>query len=257
MHESYTLKRQQGLKRVGRGAQEWCTRIAEFADVYSEIFEYVSQLGGIYGQIGYQTISILFFVSKRSPLKWTTFMVANTSKIVGNKSANDKKFFELLAQFRSSFPRLGIMKEIYPGIKPLFLCAYTRLINFSRAVAEYFAKSWSKCVSYSPSCSSSLKPALERTFIAITGSTAITELASEVDKAVAEINSECMVRLHGRLQRSELLLEDIARQNQEMRELLERLDSENYDNRIRTLRQLLLVILPIHPLGFNCLTEAH
>ncbi|KAH8885986.1 hypothetical protein GQ53DRAFT_845121 [Thozetella sp. PMI_491] len=202
-HELYTKKRLKGPKRFGRQAQEWITILAEFTEMFSEILEGIAQMGGIYGQIGYQTLSILFWV-------------------VGNKSKNDKKLLELLAQFRSSIPRLGTLGDIYPEIQSQLTTAYGRLVEFSRAVAEYFASF----------------PV--RVLVAITNSKRIVDMAAEVDKSVADINRECMVRLHERLQRSMHQIGDIARENDEMKNLLQRMDAENHDRSIKGFKKLLL-----------------
>lgn len=54
--------RKSGGKRVGRGAQEFVTGFAKFLGAYSSILDIVRGAGGPYGEVGYQTLSILLIV---------------------------------------------------------------------------------------------------------------------------------------------------------------------------------------------------
>lgn len=58
-HEIYVQGRKQGLKRVGRWAQEFANGFSEFVSAYSGIVDIVQGAGGPYGEVAYQTLSIL------------------------------------------------------------------------------------------------------------------------------------------------------------------------------------------------------
>jgi hypothetical protein len=66
--------------------------------------------------------------------------------VVVNKSNNDKKIMELLDDLRKSFPRLDSWPLIYPTdeMRDLVAAVYNQVTEFSMAVAEYFARFWSK-----------------------------------------------------------------------------------------------------------------
>ena len=58
----YQLEREHGPKKVGRWAQEFASGFARFVATYSGILEIVRRAGGPYGEVGYQTLSILLIV---------------------------------------------------------------------------------------------------------------------------------------------------------------------------------------------------
>jgi hypothetical protein len=58
-HEIYVQDRKQGSKRVGRWAQEFANGFSEFVSAYSGIVDIVQGAGGPYGEVAYQTLSIL------------------------------------------------------------------------------------------------------------------------------------------------------------------------------------------------------
>lgn len=60
--ETYQDQRIQGRKRLGRGVQEFASGLSQFLGAYSSILDIVKGAGGPYGEIGYQTLSILLIV---------------------------------------------------------------------------------------------------------------------------------------------------------------------------------------------------
>lgn len=60
--DAYKLEREHGSKRVGRWAQEFANGFAEFFSAYSGILDIMRGAGGPYGEVGYQTLSILLIV---------------------------------------------------------------------------------------------------------------------------------------------------------------------------------------------------
>jgi hypothetical protein len=61
--DAYQLEREHGSKRISRWAQEFANGFAEFVSAYSGILDIVKGAGGPYGEVGYQTLSILLIVS--------------------------------------------------------------------------------------------------------------------------------------------------------------------------------------------------
>ena len=62
-HDIYRLGRKHGSKRVGRWAQEFANGFADFIGAYSGIVDIIKGAGGPYGEVAYQTLSILLIVS--------------------------------------------------------------------------------------------------------------------------------------------------------------------------------------------------
>jgi hypothetical protein len=62
-HSVYTENRKHGAKRVGRWAQEFAFGFSAFVSAYSGIVDAVKTAGGPYGEVAYQTLSILLIVS--------------------------------------------------------------------------------------------------------------------------------------------------------------------------------------------------
>lgn len=62
-HDAYQHERAKGLKMVASGAQRHLNDFAQFVGAYEGILERVSSAGGPYGEVGYQTLSILLIVS--------------------------------------------------------------------------------------------------------------------------------------------------------------------------------------------------
>jgi hypothetical protein len=128
--DAYQLDRKHGAKRVGRWGQEFANAFAEFVSAYSGILDIVKGAGGPYGEIGYQTLSILLIV-------------------VVNKNNNDTKIKDLLDELRKSFPRLENWSYMYPTqpMRVLVANVYEQVTEFSRAAVKYFTQFWSECVS--------------------------------------------------------------------------------------------------------------
>jgi hypothetical protein len=59
----YKQDRQTGAKKVGRGAQRFINSFADFLKAYSGIVEILRGAGQIYGEVAYETLSILLIVS--------------------------------------------------------------------------------------------------------------------------------------------------------------------------------------------------
>jgi hypothetical protein len=62
-HDVYTENRKHGAKKVGRWAQEFAIGFSAFVSAYSGIVDAVKTAGGPYGEVAYQTLSILLIVS--------------------------------------------------------------------------------------------------------------------------------------------------------------------------------------------------
>ena len=62
--ETHQDQRKYGGKRIGRGAQEFVSGFAQFLGAYSSILDIVRGAGGPYGEVGYQTLSILLIVCR-------------------------------------------------------------------------------------------------------------------------------------------------------------------------------------------------
>lgn len=129
--DEYQFQREHGSKRVGRWAQEFANGFAEFVGAYSGIIDIIKGAGGPYGEVGYQTLSILLIV-------------------VVNKSNNDMKIKDLLDELRKSFPRLENWSHMYPTqpMRVLVANVYDQVTEFSRTAAKYFARFWSKFMNY-------------------------------------------------------------------------------------------------------------
>ncbi|TVY38285.1 hypothetical protein LOCC1_G007041, partial [Lachnellula occidentalis] len=124
-HDVYTEYRKKGPKRVGRWVQDFTSGFSRFVGAYSGMVDIVRGAGGPYGEVAYQTLSILLIV-------------------VVNKSANDTKIKDLLDDIRKSFPILENWPQIYPTptMRALVANAYEQVIEFSRAAAYYLTNFW-------------------------------------------------------------------------------------------------------------------
>lgn len=60
---TYKRERQSGAKKVGRVAQGFVKSFADFLHAYSGIIELLRSAGHVYGDVAYETLSILFIVS--------------------------------------------------------------------------------------------------------------------------------------------------------------------------------------------------
>ena len=62
-HDVYTEDRKKGPKKVGQWAQDFANGFSEFVGAYSGIVDIVRGAGGPYGEVAYQSLSILLIVS--------------------------------------------------------------------------------------------------------------------------------------------------------------------------------------------------
>lgn len=62
VNSTYNRERKEGGKRVGRVAQEFVHSFSEFLGVYSGIVNIMKGAGQIYGEVAYETLSVLFIV---------------------------------------------------------------------------------------------------------------------------------------------------------------------------------------------------
>jgi hypothetical protein len=62
VNSTYNREREGGGKKVGRVAQEFVNSFSEFLGVYSGIVNLVKGAGQIYGEVAYETLSVLFIV---------------------------------------------------------------------------------------------------------------------------------------------------------------------------------------------------
>ncbi|CAG8955734.1 hypothetical protein HYFRA_00011000 [Hymenoscyphus fraxineus] len=218
IHDNYTVDRQHGVKKTGRKIQTFADAFGQFVSAYSGIIEVIATASGPYGEVAYQTLSIFFTV-------------------VVNKTRNDEKIAELLDDMRKTFPKLEPWKDIYPtdNMKALVATAYQQVITFCRAASEYFTRFF------------------KRLMMAIMpqSSMNINEVAAQIYKTLAEINSEGMFGLHGRTQSIQRKLTDVLAQNRSLldefaayrKEVEERVLQED-KQRLEALRKALRVTLP-------------
>ncbi|KAK3690380.1 hypothetical protein B0T22DRAFT_515714 [Podospora appendiculata] len=162
-HDAYTQERAAGGRMVASAVQRGLDAMAKFIGAYSSLLETVMSAGGPYGEVGYQTLSILLIV-------------------VVNKSKNDSRIVDHLTQIQKSIPRLAVWKAIYPNdtMRELVANAYIQVIEFSRAAAKYFTRFW------------------HRVYLAVAPKVTIKfdEAATRLYKILAEINAEAMLGLH-------------------------------------------------------------
>ncbi|TVY32027.1 hypothetical protein LSUB1_G008432 [Lachnellula subtilissima] len=214
-HDVYTEYRKKGPKRVGRWAQDFANGFSQFVGAYSGIVDIVRSAGGPYGEVAYQSLSILLIV-------------------VVNKSANDTKIKDLLDDIRKSFPRLENWPQIYPTrtMKALVATAYEQVTEFSRAAAYYFTNFW------------------RRFAMAIIAppSMVVDKDAALIHKTLAEISSEAMFGLHGRshnietqVVRSQQTIEQLEAQATSSNEKLKKL--QDHAKRIEDTNDWLLMAL--------------
>ncbi|PSS00674.1 hypothetical protein BD289DRAFT_18922 [Coniella lustricola] len=144
--------------------------MARFAGAYSSILDAVTSAAGPYAQVGWQTISALLIV----------FV---------NKGKNDTNLQDHMNQIETMLPRLGMWKGIYQGgeigteIQRLVGEIYTKVIDFSRAVAEYCCHFWTRRVRHA------LVPSATLPF---------DQVAKSIYKILAEVNATAAVGLHAR-----------------------------------------------------------
>jgi hypothetical protein len=62
VNSTYNRERKDGGKKVGRVAQQFVHSFSEFLSVYSGIVNIMKGAGQIYGEVAYETLSVLFIV---------------------------------------------------------------------------------------------------------------------------------------------------------------------------------------------------
>ena len=62
VNSTYHRERNEGGKKVGRVAQEFVHSFSEFLGVYSGIVNIMKGAGQVYGEVAYETLSVLFIV---------------------------------------------------------------------------------------------------------------------------------------------------------------------------------------------------
>ncbi|KAJ2986019.1 hypothetical protein NUW58_g5232 [Xylaria curta] len=192
--DMYQKRRQEGTLRFAHRIQAFANGIAEFITAYSGIIELVRGAGGPYGEVGYQTLSILLIV----------FV---------NKNDNDTKILEMLNEIRKSLPRLKSWKDIYPTpeMKELVASAYKLVTEFSRAAVQYFARFGRRVLAA----------------VVPTMSSRVDGIAACIHKCLAEINSEAMIGLHIRSQKIQQQIQKFSADKEKMLMEIRDLTTEN------------------------------
>ncbi|EED20798.1 hypothetical protein TSTA_039920 [Talaromyces stipitatus ATCC 10500] len=202
VQKSYQVKRRTGWRKVGHQAQTFVKKFADFMGVYSGIISLLKGAGGIYGEVAYETLSILFIV-------------------VVNKSANDSKIGDLLFELRRSFPKLDDWTSIYPtsNMKMLVTEVYKQVIEFARDASLYYTQF------------------ITRLWMAIGNPPVrgIDKIATRIHQKLAEVSSEATMLLHrrnqsiqGTVENNNARLKTVERQNDVLLDAYERI-KENYE----------------------------
>ncbi|MCJ1385588.1 hypothetical protein MMC17_008711 [Xylographa soralifera] len=185
-HDKYETNRKSGGKKVGRRAQLFVKRFADFMQCYSGVIEVLKGAGQMYGIVAYETLSI--------------FLV-----VVINKGGNDSKIAELLGDLRKSFPQLSDWKKIYPtvSIKTLVAEVYKQVIDFARDASLYFThfstRLW-RAIGRPPSMG------IDNTVGAIRGK-------------LAAVNAEAMIQLHKRTKNIDVTVQESHREIKKLKDL--------------------------------------
>ncbi|KAK3984334.1 hypothetical protein QBC44DRAFT_337174 [Cladorrhinum sp. PSN332] len=150
-------------KRIASRVQHGLNKFAEFVNAFDGVLQKVASAGSPFGEVGYQTLSILLLV-------------------ITTKTKNDNRVTEYLDGIRKSLPRLEVWKDIYPTdpMRDLVADAYLQVIEFSRSASEYLARFWL------------------RFYLAVNpvATVKFEEAASGLHQTLAEINAEAMLGLH-------------------------------------------------------------
>ncbi|KAI0025279.1 hypothetical protein F4780DRAFT_775263 [Xylariomycetidae sp. FL0641] len=174
--------------------------LVQFVDRYSPVVEAVASLGGPYGTVAYQTLSLLVSV-------WV------------NKVKNDNKVTDLLEVIGIELPRLEKWTSIYPteAMENLISEAYLQILTFAREATKYL-------------CRSSRRFALALPGAGIN----LDDMAVEIRDVLAKISDEAAMGLHQRSQviqqdQQELLAKNAALQKEleEQRWLSDQRDQED------------------------------
>jgi hypothetical protein len=67
--QSYQRERQTGVKKAGKLTQDFVKTFADFLGVYSGIISLMKGAGSMYGEVAYETLSILFIVGLPTSLE--------------------------------------------------------------------------------------------------------------------------------------------------------------------------------------------
>lgn len=73
VRKNYQVERQTSWKKVGHQAQTFVKTFADFMGVYSGIISLLKGAGQVYGEVAYETLSILFIVRPRTLFPQTTY----------------------------------------------------------------------------------------------------------------------------------------------------------------------------------------
>ncbi|KAE9370953.1 hypothetical protein N431DRAFT_379747 [Stipitochalara longipes BDJ] len=175
VNSTYNRERTEGGKKIGRVAQGFVHSFSEFLGVYSGIVNIMKGAGQVYGEVAYETLSILFIV-------------------VVNKGRNDSGIGNLLNELRKSFPQLDDWTLIYPtaSMKQVVAEVYKEVITFARDASIYFTRFRT------------------RLWMAIGNPPAmgVEKTASIIHGKLAEVTSEAMLNLHKRNQQIQLTVEE-------------------------------------------------
>jgi hypothetical protein len=68
VNSKYNRERNEGGKKIGRFAQEFVHSFSEFLGAYSGIVNIMKDAGQVYGEVAYETLSVLFIVYSRLPV---------------------------------------------------------------------------------------------------------------------------------------------------------------------------------------------
>ncbi|KAK4159563.1 hypothetical protein QBC43DRAFT_326896 [Cladorrhinum sp. PSN259] len=167
-HDRYRKDRGRGgkkAKRIANQMQHGLSSFAQFVSAFDGILEKVASAGAPFGEVGYQTLSILLI-------------------IITTKTKNDDRIIKCLDDIRRALPRLDVWEDIYPTdeMRDLVSSAYLQVIEFSRKASEYFARFWLRFYL-------AINPAATTNF---------EDMATGLSQILAEINAEALFGLHGR-----------------------------------------------------------
>ncbi|KAI1873284.1 uncharacterized protein JN550_003537 [Neoarthrinium moseri] len=162
---TYQNRRQIGMRAVGAGLQRGMNDLSVVIAKFSSIVDAVAGAGGPYGQVGYQTLSILLIV----------FV---------NKSKNDDRLLSHIQQIGKALPDLETWKALYPTeiMKSLIASVYDGVIEFSREAVKYLC-------SFRRRLWTAINPLADP---------AHDGIAAEIYKTLGEVNAEAVLGLHKR-----------------------------------------------------------
>ena len=183
--EDYQLKRSRGGRKIAGSAQDIASRCGEFLGAYSGVVEVVKKAGSFYGEVAYETISVLFI-------------------IMLNKSGNDTRIAELLDELTRSFPRLDVWVNLYPtpAVKKAVIQVYKNVIDFSKETTQYFTRSWRRYVMA----------------VFVPPSIGISRTVASIHASLDEVNSQARFHLHIRSHDIHKIVENSERKIAELKQ---------------------------------------